>query len=196
LTADEQQRAGRFRLEADRQRFTVTRGVLRAALGQYLGAAPESLRLDRNRFGKPSLARDQNPVGISFNVSHSGGFSLLAFGLAAHLGVDVERHRAETNIDDLARTVFSPAECAGLLALPDALRRGAFFEAWVRREAVVKALGGGLPLLHDTCEVANAAVGPWCVRNLDVGPGYAAAVAVGARNADFRLWDWVSGCAR
>jgi 4'-phosphopantetheinyl transferase len=196
LTAEEQQRASRFHIAADRHRYTVTRGILRAALGQYLGTAPTSLRFDCNPFGKPSVVRDQNPGGISFNVSHSGCFSLLGFGLAPHLGVDVEQVRPEPNIDDIARTVFSPAECARLFALPHAVRRKAFFDTWVRKEAAAKALGGGLSLLPETWEVEGAGAARWCVRNLEVGEGYAGAVAVGARNPDFRLWDWVPLCGR
>jgi 4'-phosphopantetheinyl transferase len=196
LTAEEQHRADLFRVAADRDRFTVTRGILRAALGKYLRAAPESLRFDYNRFGKPSLVCAQNPGGITFNVSHSGCFSLLAFGLAPHLGVDVERVRPETRIDDIAKTVFSPAQCASLLALPHPVRRKAFFDAWVRTEAIVKALGGGLSLPHETWAVEGARAAPWCVQNIEVGQGYAAAIAVGLQTPDFRLWDWLPPCGR
>ena len=154
------------------------------------------MRFDCNRFGKPSLVPAQNPGGITFNVSHSGCFSLLAFGLAADLGVDVARLRPEIEIDDIARAVFSPAQCAGLLALPHAVRRKAFFDAWVRAEATVKALGGGLSLPLEAWAVEGGRVARWCVRNVDVGRGYAAAIAVGARNLDFRLWDWVPLCRR
>jgi 4'-phosphopantetheinyl transferase len=190
LTAEEQQRASRFRVAADRHRFAVTRGILRAALGQYLGAAAESLRFECNRFGKPSLVPAQHPGGITFNVSHSGCFSLLAFGLATHLGVDVERIRPETDIDAVARAVFSPAQCAALLALPDAARRKAFFEEWTRKEATAKALGGGLSSLLDAPEAEGVAAARWCVRNVEVGEGYAAAIAVEIHNPEFRLWEW------
>jgi 4'-phosphopantetheinyl transferase len=194
LTAEERHRADRFRVAADRHRFTVTRGILRAVLGKYFRAAPESLCFDYNRFGKPSLEPAHNPGGITFNVSHSGCFSLLAFGLAPHLGVDVERLRPETRIDDVARTAFSPAECAGLLALPHMVRRKAFFDAWVRTEATVKALGAGLSLPRETWAVEGAGPARWCIQNIEVGQGYAAAIAVGGRNPDFRLWDWVALC--
>jgi 4'-phosphopantetheinyl transferase len=191
LTADERHRADRFRVAADRHRFTVTRGILRAVLGQYLRAAPESLRFEYNPFGKPSLEPAQNPEGITFNVSHSGGFSLLAFGLAPPLGVDVERLRPETRIDDVAKAVFSLAQCASLLALPRPVRRRAFFDAWVRTEATVKALGGGLSLTNEAWAAEGARAARWCVRNIEVGPGYAAAIAVGLRSPDFRLWDGI-----
>ena len=40
LSRDERQRANRFRLDHDRRRFIVRRGVVRAILGQDLGAPP------------------------------------------------------------------------------------------------------------------------------------------------------------
>jgi 4'-phosphopantetheinyl transferase len=196
LTAEEQERADRFRVAADRQRFTVTRGILRGVLGKYLRAAAEALRFEYNRYGKPSLVPAHNPGGIAFNVSHSGCISLLAFGLAPHLGVDVERLRPETAIDDVARTVFSPAECASLLALPHPVRRKAFFDAWVRTEAMAKALGGGLSVPHERWGVEGARAARWCVQNIEIDQDYAAAIAVGMRNPAFRLWDWVPPCRR
>jgi 4'-phosphopantetheinyl transferase len=190
LTGDERQRADRFHFEADRRRFTVTRALLRTILGHYLRAAPESLCFECNEFGKPSLARSQNPGGINFSVAHSGDRSLLAFGLATHLGVDVEHVRVERNVTDLARAVFSPSQYESFLALPDAVRERAFFEAWTRKEAVVKALGGGLSIPFDSAEVEDARAPEWSVRNIDVDGQYAAAIAVKARRIDLRLWNW------
>jgi 4'-phosphopantetheinyl transferase len=190
LTAEERHRADRFRVAADRHRFTVTRGILRAFLGKYLRAAPESLRFEYNLFGKPSLEPAHNPGGIAFNVSHSDCISLLAFGLAPRLGVDVERLRPQTRIDDVANAVLSPVRCASLLALPYPVRLRAFFDAWVRTEATVKALGGGLAVPHEAWAVEGASAARWCVQNLEVGQGYAAAIAVGLRRPEFRLWDF------
>jgi 4'-phosphopantetheinyl transferase len=188
LTSDEIQRADRFHFAADRRRYTVTRALLRTILGEYLRAAPESLCFQYNEFGKPFLARSQNPRGINFNVAHSGDCSLLAFGLATHLGVDVEHLEVERNVVDLARTVFSPSQYGSFLALSDVARKRAFFEAWTRKEAVVKALGCGLSIPLHRIEVEIASAPEWSVRNIDVGDHYAAAVAVRALSIDLRLW--------
>jgi 4'-phosphopantetheinyl transferase len=190
LTDDERQRAERFRFAADRQRFTVTRAVLRTLLGRYVGAAPSLLRLECNEFGKPFLAENQNPEGIRFNVAHSGSLSLLAFGQGMPLGVDVEQVRGDRNVDELARAVFSPPQRAAWLALPGEARSISFFEAWTRREAVAKALGGGLSLLPGGVEVQRAGDAEWAVSNIAAGEGYAAALAVRARRRTLWLWDW------
>jgi 4'-phosphopantetheinyl transferase len=181
LAEGEKRRADRFHFAAERRRFTVTRALLRIILGQYLHEAPEGLCFEYNEFGKPSVGPSQNPRGISFNVAHSGDRSLLAFGVAPYLGVDVEDVRVERNVADLARAVFSPSQYRSFLLLPDALRKRAFLQAWTRKEAVVKALGGGLSLPLDGVEVERACAPEWAVRNIDVDGPYAAAVAVKAR---------------
>jgi 4'-phosphopantetheinyl transferase len=190
LTADEQARADRFHFAADRRRFSVTRAILRALLGQYLNAAPGSLCFEVNEFGKPSLVRSQNPRGIHFNVAHSGDCSLLAFGLARHLGVDVEHLQIKRNVVDLARKVFSASQYESFLALPEDVRKKTFFEAWTRKEAIVKALGGGLTIPLDNFEVESARPPEWFVHNLELDGHYTAAIAVKARKVDLRLWNW------
>jgi 4'-phosphopantetheinyl transferase len=192
LTADEHERANRFQYAADRRRFIVTRAILRILLGQYVNVPPESLCFQCNEFGKPTLDRSQNPRGINFNVAHSGDYSLLAFGQAAHIGVDVEHLEIERDVENLAKAVFSPSQCASILGLPDELRKKAFFEAWTRKEAILKALGGGLSIALDSPEVENAGAPEWFIRNIEVDGQYAAAIAVKARNIGLSLWTWAT----
>jgi 4'-phosphopantetheinyl transferase len=119
---------------------------------------------------------------------------LLAFGLATRLGVDVEQ-LSERNVTELAPRVFSPSEYGAFLALPDAIRRRVFFDAWTRKEAIVKALGGGLAIPLDGPEVVNTCAPEWSVRNIEMGDDFAAAVAVRARRIDLRSWDWTFNSA-
>src|SRR5436189_2592231 len=58
LSADEEQRMRRFRLDDDRKRYLVGRGLLRLLLGRYLELPPHELRFDYTPFGKPHLAAD------------------------------------------------------------------------------------------------------------------------------------------
>lgn len=63
LSDDEMSRAERFRLERDRRRFIVARGVLRAILGQYLDVEPSRLCFSYGEHGKPSLSAGFGGVG-------------------------------------------------------------------------------------------------------------------------------------
>jgi 4'-phosphopantetheinyl transferase len=190
LTGDEQQRADRLHFAADRRRFIVTRAILRILLGRYLRVAPESLCICYNEFGKPSLARGQTPRTINFNVAHSGDYSLLAFGLATHLGVDIEHLSLGRNVVDLARTIFSPAQYRAFLALSEIDRTRTFFEAWTRKEAIVKALGGGLSIPFDSTHVEEVCAPEWSIRKIEMDSDYVATVAVSASTVDLRLWNW------
>lgn len=154
LSGDEQQRAARFLLPRDRQRFAVARSFLRLVLGRYLDAEPGSLRFAYGDQGKPRLADPFSDRGIEFNLSHSGDLVVVALSLERPLGVDVEAIRPELAIEDLARRYFAADEIACLLAQEAGCRREAFFRIWARKEAFLKALGTGLGAGLDTFAVS------------------------------------------
>src|SRR5215475_12068527 len=89
---------------------------------------------ERARRERLRLAADS---GVRLSVSHSGDWVAVAVSETTDLGVDVEQI-SDADIAMLAPTVLSPSESAA------ALRRRDFFQAWTRKEAVVKATGDGL----------------------------------------------------
>ncbi len=142
LSAEERDRADRFRRPADRARSIAARAALRELLGGYLGDAPSALRFAAGPHGKPSLEtrREDAP---RFNVAHSGRLVLLAFD-TCDVGVDVEELRQGVEVEDLARRFFSADEVAALLEAPPPERERTFFRIWTRKEAFLKAHGKGL----------------------------------------------------
>jgi len=142
LCEEERMRATRMASSRARLAFTTGRQVLRALLGRYQGADPRSLPLRLGPHGKPSLEGSD----LEFNLSHSGDWALLAFARGRLLGVDVERTDRAHDLDRLARRVFSRREAELYFALPRHDRRCAFFLAWTRKEAFVKAHGRGIGL--------------------------------------------------
>jgi 4'-phosphopantetheinyl transferase len=62
----------------------------------------------------------------------------------ARIGVDLEVAREGPRFMNLADRFFSEAESAALRALPDEARPAAFYRAWTRKEAYLKAWGTGL----------------------------------------------------
>jgi len=188
LADAERERAQRFRLAEDRQRFEVTRSLLRVILGRYLNRPPASLRFSANAFGKPFIDDTQNPGTIMFNVAHSGDCALLAFGCALEVGVDVEDLRIERGIVELGKAVLTPPEYVRLLALPEGERKADFLQTWTRREALGKALGVGISAVTGAPQ-APADPAEWCLRDLDVGEHYVAALAARARHVRLRLWN-------
>jgi 4'-phosphopantetheinyl transferase len=149
--------------------------ALRDILAERLGVPPSIVTTER---GKPHLPGGE----LEFNVSHSGDLALIAVSTAGPIGVDLEQHR-ELAGPSIARRFFTPAEAAIVDADPNAL-----FRIWVRKEAWAKAHGEGLWLPLDRLDVSGEVDG-WSVVDLDIAPGYAAAVAWRGPRAAVRVFD-------
>src|SRR5438874_2067680 len=95
----------------------------------------------------------------------------------------------ETDVERLA-TTLAPDEVTALRALAPPARERAFFAVWTRKEAYAKARGLGLALPFEEFTVSTDPAAPtllaaadddparWTLRDLDAGPGYAAALAI------------------
>jgi len=203
LSADETARADRFVHAPKRQQFTIARGALREILSAYLGCAPARVVFEYSEHGKPSLA---GAGPLRFNLSHSRDLALCAVTRDHELGIDTEYIRPDRSDDSIARRFFAPGEVAELLGLDAAMRAEAFYHCWTSKEAYVKALGSGLLCPLDGFRVAVApgrttllevAADPseaarWTLRSFPVPPAYAAACAVRAPVAAWRLFRWAA----
>lgn len=152
LSEDEHKRAKRFKFEKDHNRFVVGRAILRHLLGHYAGQNPEDLIFVYGPHDKPALT--DGSKSISFNVSHSHGMGLWAFGLCQPIGVDVEWIHRKTDIKKLGKRFFSPREWADLCTLSNEALLAGFFQCWTQKEAFVKALGDGLTFSLKAFDVA------------------------------------------
>jgi 4'-phosphopantetheinyl transferase len=180
LSGDEIERAGRFHFEKDRTAFILARGFLRTMLGRYLGG---EVRFVYRSHGKPALDR----AGPGFNLSHTDGLALLGLTLESEIGVDVERIRSIENRDQIAERYFSPAEYGQVLS------DDAFFQCWTRKEAYIKAVGGGLSIPLKSINTDG-----WSVIDLRPRGGYVGAVAVESGPWTLRTHDfnWSSASDR
>jgi 4'-phosphopantetheinyl transferase len=208
LSPDEQARAGRFVAPRDRARFIAARSFLRRLLARHVGARPAELRFHYGPHGKPVLA--DRGAELRFNLAHSDALAVCALGVGpGDLGVDVERVKPLRDLQALSRTAFSPRERARLESLPEPQQLRAFYEAWTRKEAFLKALGCGLGRPLDSFDVA---FGPgesprlvWSISDPDEPirfalhafepkAGYIGAVAVAGEAAlalRLQTWQWM-----
>jgi 4'-phosphopantetheinyl transferase len=195
LSEDEIAGANRFVFPRDRDNFIVARGKLRELLGSYLQLPPQSLRFTAGKFGKPSLA-DQND--FRFNVTHSHGLALYAFAVGRELGIDTEKIRRDFGGVDIAERYFSRAEQKELLELPAEVQATAFFLGWTRKEAYIKAHGDGLQIPLASFDVSLTPGNPetlrssdqqrWNVHSFTPAPGYAAAIITEGGAPSIRFW--------
>jgi 4'-phosphopantetheinyl transferase len=157
MSEDERVREQRYFRDADAQRFSMGRGLLRCLLGSYLGTPPEQLTFTYGPFGKPMLAHS-----LQFNVSHSDALFVVAVAWSNQVGVDIERINRRVDLLELAARFFPAEEHEYLLAIPNAERDRAFYRMWTWKEACVKATGDGLRALSQC--------GPSIAKNLGRDP--------------------------
>ncbi len=206
LSDAERERASRYYFDQNRYRFIVGRRSLKVILGQYLDLPPMAIEFGRGAHGKPNLDPILMCGGLSFNLSHSGEFALIAVGRDREVGVDVEKIRPEIDLERIARRFFSPGEVEGLFALVDTVRPAAFFRCWTRKEAYIKARGGGLSIPLDQFDVTLDPEVPaallatrddpkeasrWSLYNVDLCEDYQAALAVEGHPAQIYYWKFV-----
>lgn len=193
LSPDERTSAARFRFASDRERYTLSRGLLRVILSRYLAVAPERLEFSYGPQGKPAILVPADGGWLRFNLSHARDLALYALCRDHELGIDVEYMRSDIEYERIARHVFSLYERTILSSLPPHERAEAFFRCWTMKESYVKARGGGLSIPLDQFDVALApgaspailATRPdatqasrWTLARLDPGAGYTMALAM------------------
>ena len=161
LSPAESEAIAAYRQEADRDRRTAARGLLRHLLASYLAIAPGDVELVVTLKGKPQLAPKHSGVGLEFNVSHSGDFVGLAFAVRRRVGIDVEAVRPDAGGIELAESHFHPAEVEFLKTLEADQQLPGFFQFWTLKEAYLKALGVGLEIpLRDFAVAWSPPEGP------------------------------------
>ncbi|MGI4749746.1 MAG: 4'-phosphopantetheinyl transferase family protein [Janthinobacterium lividum] len=140
LEAEEIKKIQRYQQEKDRQARIISRAVLRILLGRYLSVDPVEIRftLDHN---KKLVLQHLASENLCFNVSHSGGWILIAISKNP-VGVDVEQINTSFNYQNLLDFSFSSIEknCIQTAAIPI----NSFYKLWTRKEALLKATGKGL----------------------------------------------------
>lgn len=180
LSDEDLARGAALATELARRRWLLTRYATRALLGAALGVAPGAVALERAASGKPFVAG-----GPCFNVAHSGHRALVAVSAAGEVGVDVEHVRTGLREEAILARVVGAGAAARWSGAPEESRTALFFDEWVRFEAAVKCRGATLAGSFGA-DVAAGLV----VERVDVGPGYAGAVAAEAAAPAAARYAW------
>lgn len=180
----------RFRFEALRRQYALTRAVQREVLSAYAPeVAPAQWEFATTAEGRPFLAPAFEHTGLHFNLSHTKGLVAMAVCRHARVGVDVEKWgRAPL---DVAERYFSAAEIAQLLALPAEEQSRHFLRLWTLKESYLKATGAGIAGGLDQMSMIFSSAdefrfecaddgdaGRWVFRQFEIGQGHLLALAV------------------
>jgi len=149
LSAQELSKLVSFKSQAQANRYLAVRGTLRRILAQYLGIEPVNLKFEVNAYGKPYLSN----ASLFFNISHSKDRLLIAVSDFDQIGVDIERIKTRNNLLGLAKRCFSVDELNFWFDFSADEQVQVFYQLWVRKEAFVKAVGRGIALGLDRCEL-------------------------------------------
>ncbi|SEP88056.1 4'-phosphopantetheinyl transferase superfamily protein [Arthrobacter sp. OV608] len=156
LDDDEVARAGMFRSQALRDRFVAGRIALRLHIGALTGDSPGSLQalyscpscLNRDipGHGIPGYRVPSRTSPLRVSLSRSEDWCLVAACLddgVAGVGVDLEAE-SSAGLDGVQSVAMTENEREKLRHVAPALRPALMTRLWVRKEAVLKALGTGL----------------------------------------------------
>ena len=200
LSPDESERADRIIVEEKRSQRASSRAQLRRILSMYVDAEPRDLRFEYGEHGKPTLV---DHADLSFNLSHSEKVGLVAVSKRVRVGIDVEHAREGRDFSGLAVRFFSAEERDVFGRLPESDRQAAFYRAWTRKEAYLKALGTGLSFPSNGFTIDYSGDGPGCVTatevpgddpqtwrfsDVDAGPNFPGAVCIEGLNRSIRWW--------
>src|SRR5215831_2258301 len=152
LAEDERNRADRFAFPSLRAKYVLSRGILRTLLGRLLGLKAQALNFSYGEAGKPFLP--SGPHSLEFNLSHSGEMVAYAFTKCGLVGIDIEQRRELRDLEGIAERFFGPVEYQELMSLDPTSQQLAFFNCWTRKEAYIKAVGGGLSIPLDSFRVS------------------------------------------
>jgi 4'-phosphopantetheinyl transferase len=149
LTQQERLRAERFLFARDRDRYLLTRGLVRTVLSRYIPIDASDWRFEPNAYGRPMITNNHDWVSVlSFNISHTDGLIVLAVASDRAVGVDTERTERKVDVE-AADHYFSPNEVAALQRLPKQLQPRRFLDLWTLKESYIKARGMGLSIPLD-----------------------------------------------
>ncbi len=134
--------------EGARPAFVTARGMLRQALGDYMGLLASSVPLVQEGAGRVFLdgfADDEPPF---YSVSHTGGaeegIAAVAVSETSPIGIDIQQIDPVADWARIAERRFPPEEWALLSAMPEVEARMLFFTLWAIKESFVKMEDGKL----------------------------------------------------
>jgi len=182
LKPEEIERANRFHRQKDRDRFVISRAVLKQLLGNYLTLPAPDIEIGSGVNKKPFVINGGRQ--IEYNMSHSGDAIILAVQGGYPVGIDVEFINNDFSYFEVLADNFSTEEVAYINEEEHISR---FFKLWTRKEAITKATAQGLdcdlrllPALDGAFAVQPGIIASgddWQINSFTVAGNYAVSAA-------------------
>jgi len=174
LAPDERLRAERLLDPQKTNQFIVARARLRELLGYYQKVEPNQIKFQYNTHGKPALAESLNSY-VSFNLSHSERWGVVAVVKKVAIGIDLEKIDPEILFSQLADQYFNDDEKFHLAQYPPERQRRGFYRLWTQKEAMLKSEGAGFQKKTSVDNYFKAE--SWHLRFFSIAPRFICSVA-------------------
>ena len=138
LNAKELKRSERFYKHLDKNQFVISRAILKLILAAYAATDLRNIHFGTFQNKKPFLV---SHPWLRFNVSHAKEFATIAVS-RKNVGIDIEYMAQDFDYTELLPDIFNQHEILSIENATD--KKQAFYTAWTRKEAFVKALGKGI----------------------------------------------------
>ena len=166
--------------------------LLRRILADTIGIEAALLKFDTGPNGKPYILAPTEPA-LWFNISHTTDRYCIAISSSVPVGVDIERIRTDRDYPAMAEYAFTPQEARAIDGTSRDKTALKFVALWVRKEAIIKSIGGSSARLLDSFSVpttltrcrftVKAATRTIAVQDLPAGTAHRVSVAwEGAEN--------------
>ena len=143
LSKDQIEIMWKYRKESDRINYAVTKAIVNLLFSKIEKLKCEEIRWRYGKYNKPYI---RNHLNLHFNISHTTGFSIVAFS-RNEIGVDIENIERNIDYSEIKNNFFINNE--KILGLKD------FYKYWVSKEAYLKYKGVGLIQNLETVDVIN-----------------------------------------
>lgn len=131
-------------IQERRNQYLISRWLSKSLLGSLLGIPVVEVSTIKGPLGKPCLEDKLNFLKIDFNISHTKEITLVGIAEKKQIGVDVEKIKVNRS-SDIAARFFMPPEARWLAEGQTPQEQvSRFFRIWSMKEAVIKAIGGGV----------------------------------------------------
>jgi len=183
LTPDEVRRAATITDQVRRAEFLSGSQLAREVVQSALDVDRGSISIDRTcadcggPHGRPVIrpvAREGAHASGDLSISHSAGWTVVAFVRDGRVGIDIEDRSRSLGIESVARLILHPEEYG------DGRRhdRDSLVHTWVQKESILKASGEGIRLPMSGMYLARDRLEEW-----DAHPEYVGKVELLALEA-------------
>lgn len=137
LSEERRERINKYHFKEDSLRSLYGEILVRHTVSKILEVKNETLKIERNSYGKPYIVG----APLHFNISHAGDWVVCALS-TNEIGIDIELIKY---IDyDIAKRFFCTCEYDALMEKDDLERIDFFYKLWTLKESYIKWSGTGL----------------------------------------------------